>query len=165
MSRRRALAVSLGLLGALSAAAAGALALRRDPLDGRLGGSAAAFDRALPQRVESSTQRRIYLTPEGRLLLDLTSDGRVRQITLGRDRSVNDTWEPDPNDWSFATAQRLARAYLPRDARFEASEPFVFRERESGTRERYRSPALGECFITYYRTSAGGVAFLLVGLS
>ena len=144
--------------------AAGALALRPHPLEGRLGGHVATFDRAHTNRIESSAQRRIYLTREGRLLLDLAADGRVRQITLGRDRAVNDTWEPDPNDWSLATAQRLARAYLPRDARFEASEPFVFRDRESGTRERYRSPALGgECVITYYRTSAGAVAFLLVG--
>ena len=75
------------------------------------------------------------------------------------------------------------RAYLPRDARFEATEPFVFRNRESGTRERHHSAALaavfstetyaavsapgpaGACVITYYRTSAGGVAFLLVGLA
>ena len=154
-----------------------------DPLDTRLGGAVATFDRALPNRVESSAQRRIYLTPEGRLLLDLTPQGRVRQLTLGRDRAVNDTWEPDTRDWTLDHAQRLARPYLPRDARLERSEPFVFRDRESGTRELYFSAALagvfpsevyaafaapgppGACVITYYRTSAGGVAFLLVGLS
>jgi hypothetical protein len=133
-------------------------------------------------RVESSAQRRIFLTAEGRLLLDLTPDGRVRQLTLGRDRAVNDTWEPDPRDWSLEVAQRLARPYLPRDARFQRSEPFLFRERESGTRDLYVSAALaavfspetyaafsavgppGRCAITYYRTRDGGVAFLLVGL-
>jgi hypothetical protein len=183
VNRRRSLALGFGALGALSATAAAVTALRRDPLAGRLGGAVEAFDRAHANRVESSAQRRIYVTPAGRLLLDLTPDGRVRQLTLGRDRAVNDTWEPDSGDWTFETAQRLARAYLPRDARFERSEPFVFRDRESGTRERFRSAALaaifpeevyaafsalgppGACVITYYRTSGGGVAFLLVGLS
>ena len=171
MIRRRALAFGFGALGALAAAGAAVTTLRRDPLDGRLGGHVAAFDRAHASRIESSAQRRIYFTPHGRLLLDLTADGIVHQLTLGRDRAVNDTWEPDPNDWSLATARRLARGYLPRDARFEVSEPFVFRERESGTRELYRSAAMARvfsaetCVITYYRTSAGGVAFLLVGLS
>ena len=183
MSRRRTLAFGLAALGALSATAAGALALRRHPLDGRLGGPVDSFDRAQANRIESSSQRRIYLTPDGRLLLDLAAGERVRQVTLGRDRAVNDTWEPDPRDWTLETARRLAHAYLPRDARFEVSEPFVFRDRESGTRERFRSAALaavfsaevyaavsapgppGTCVTTYYRTSAGGVAFLLVGLS
>lgn len=181
MNRRRVIAYALGALGAVSATAA--LVLRPGPLHGRLGGHVEAFDRAYANRIESSAQRRIYLTAEGRLLLDLTPDRRVRQLTLGRDRAVNDTWEPDPRDWTLEAAQRLARAYLPRDARFEVSEPFVFRERESGLRERYRSAALasvfsaetyaafaapgppGTCVITYYRTSAGGVAFLLVGLA
>jgi hypothetical protein len=183
VTRRRTLAIVFGGVGALAATAAAVTALRRDPLEGRLGGHVSAFDRAYANRIESSAQRRIYLTPQGRLLLDLTSEERVRQLTLGRDRTANDTWEPDPNDWSLGTAQRLARALLPRDAGFETTEPFVFRDRESGTRERYRSAALaavfsaqtyaafsapgpaGTCVITYYRTSAGGVAFLLVGLS
>jgi hypothetical protein len=184
LTRRRVAAGALAALGALSAATATYLGLRSaPPLEGRLGGAVEPFDRAHTNRVESSAQRRIYLVPEGRLLLDLTPDARVRQVTLGRDRAVNDTWEPDPRDWSLETAQRLGHAYLPRDARFESSEPFVFRERESGTRERFRSAALagvfppetyaafsapgpaGACVVTYYRTSAGGVAFLLVGLS
>ncbi len=184
MRRRRAAAYALGALGAVSAAAAGFVARRQEPpLEARLGGHVEAFDRRYAHRLESSALRRIYVVSEARLLLDLTADARVRQLTLGRDRAVNDTWEPDPLDWTLDVAQRLARDYLPRDARFETSEPFVFRDRESGTRERYRSVALagvfsaetytafgapgppGACVITYYRTSAGGVAFLLVGLS
>ena len=164
MNRRHVAAFAVG---------AGVLALRTRPapLDGRLGGPVDAFDRSLPNRVESSSLRRIYLVPAGRLLLDLTADARVRQLTLGRDRSVNDTWEPDPADWTLAAAQSLARPDLPRDARFERSEPFVFRERESGARELYVSPALAPVFppgrpvITYYQTRTGGVAFLLVGTS
>ena len=186
MRRRRALAYLLGGSGLAAGGAAAFFALRPQPsappLEGRLGGHVVDFDRTLSNRVESSSLRRIYLTPAGRLLLDLTADGRVRQLTLGRDRAVNDTWEPDPGDWTVEHAQRLARPYLPRDARFERAEPFFFRDRESGTRDLYASAALsqvispetytafaaagppGRCAITYYRTRDGRVAFLLVGL-
>lgn len=184
--RRRVVAYAVGGLGLAAGSAAALLALRPQPsgppLESRLGGHAADFDRTLSNRVESSPLRRIYITPAGRLLLDLTADGRVRQLTVGRDRAVNDTWEPDPDDWTLEAAQRLARPYLPRDARFERAEPFYFRERESGTRDLYASAALaqvispetyaafaaagppGRCAITYYRTRDGRVAFLLVGL-
>jgi len=175
----------LAAAGAFSALGAGVLAVRQalsNPLDGRLGGHVAPFDRVLPTRVESSGQRRIFLIPEGRLLLDLTAGGRVRQITLGRDRSVNETWEPDPRDWTIDVARGLAARYVPRDARLLRSEPFVFLDREAGTRDVYRSQSLstlfsaddyaafaaagppGTCAATYYRTTTAGVAFLLVGL-
>jgi hypothetical protein len=61
-------------------------------------------------------------------------------------------------------------------------EPFIFRGQVAGERELYQSASIaalfpaavyaqhgalgppGYCAITYYQTSAGGVAFLLVGL-
>ena len=153
-------------------------------LDARLGGTAASFDRRFGAsgQIETGPLRRLYSVPEGRLLLDLARDSRVRQVTLGRDRAVNDTRQPDPADWPLDHSQRLAQPYLPPDATFVRSEPFLFRGETAGTRELYRSAALGAvftaqiyaehgaagppglCAVTYYQTTTGGVAFFLVGL-
>ena len=153
-------------------------------LDGRLGGHVSTFDRrhAGAGQVETSPFRRIFSVPDGRLLLDLARNQHVRQVTVGRDRSVNDTRQPDPGDWSLDRAKALARAYLPPDATLLHSEPFVFRGENAGLRDVFRSAALasvfpaeiyaehgatgppGLCSVTYYQTTAAGVAFLLVGL-
>lgn len=149
---------------------------------GRVGGGVAALDLQFPRGEPAGPLRRILDVPDGRMLLDLTATGRVRQVTLGRERAINDTWEPDPGDWSLAQARALARPWLPRDARPERSETFLFRDRPGGTRDIFRSDALarliplevyaqhgavgpaGICAVTYYQNTAGGVAFLLVGL-
>jgi hypothetical protein len=185
-ARRRAAALALAVVG-LTALALAIWLWRRaasDPLDGRLGGPVSTFDRRYggAGQIESGPFRRIYAVPDGRLLLDLARSERVRQLTLGRDRAVNDTRQPDPGDWPLERAKTLARPLLPADAAFVRTEPFVFRAENAGTRDVYRSVALAAVFpadvyaelgalgppgvlaVTYYQTTAGGVAFFLVGL-
>jgi len=186
ISGRRAASVALSVVGLASILLAVWLwrGARATSLDVRLGGPVASFDRRYggAGKIESGPFRRIYAVPEGRLLLDLARDARVRQVTLGRDRAVNDTRQPDPADWPLDHAKLLARPYLPPDAAFVRAEPFIFRGESAGTRDVYRSAALaalfsaeiyaehgaagppGLCAVTYYQTTAGGVAFFLVGL-
>jgi len=153
-------------------------------LDGRLGGHVSTFDRRYGGvgQIEGGAFRRIYAVTEGRLLLDLARNQQVRQLTFGRDRAVNDTRQPDPGDWTLERAQALARPFLPADAAFVRTEPFVFRGENAGTRDVYRSAALATVFspemyaehgaagppgllaVTYYQTTDGGVALFLVGL-
>jgi hypothetical protein len=186
---RRPVAAALAVVGAAALVGAAFLWWRdsRAPtlsLDLRVGGHVAAFDSRYrgAGQVETSPFRRIYAIPEGRLLLDLTRTERVRQVTLGRDRAVNDTRQPDPTDWSLDRARALAHPFLPPDATLVRREPFLFRDAPAGEREVYRSAALGRifppdvyaehgalgpsgiCAVTYYQTTAGGVALILVGL-
>ncbi|HEU5316084.1 MAG TPA: hypothetical protein VFX49_08250 [Chloroflexota bacterium] len=188
MTRTRPLAAALAAVGLLALAAAFWVWWRdagppAAALDHHLGGPVVAFDsRYSASRIESGPFRRIYALPEARLLLDLTRTERVRQVTLGRDRAVNDTRQPDPADWSLDRARALAHPFLPPDATRVRTEPFLFRDERAGDREIYRSPALarvfppdvyaehgalgppGLCAVTYYQTTAGGVALILVGL-
>jgi hypothetical protein len=183
----RLVATALAVVGTASLLAAAVLWWRdsrsRD-LDGRVGGAVATFDARFggAGQVETGPFRRIYAVPEGRLLLDLTRTERVRQVTLGRDRAVNDTLQPDPADWSIDRARALARPFLPPDATLVRREPFLFRDAPAGEREVYRSPSLarvfpseiyaehntlgppGICAVTYYQTTSGRVALVLVGL-
>lgn len=188
MTRTRAAASALTAIGLIALATALWLWWREAhppaaALDLRVGGPVVSFDaRYGGARIESAPFRRIYAIPEGRLLLDLTRTERVRQVTLGRDRAVNDTRQPDSADWSLDRARALARPFLPPDATRVRTEPFLFRDERAGEREVYRSPALarvfpadvyaehsalgppGLCAVTYYQTTAGGVALILVGL-
>ena len=177
------------LLG--SAAAGAALFLTRagnQPperhLEGRLGGKVEAFDaRFVPAPGgQTGALRRIFAMGNGRLLVDITATGRVRQLTVGRERSTNDLWQPDPGDEPLAQARRQAAAWLPGDVAFRQSEPFAFQEQPGGMRDIYVSAALGVllpaevyaqhnasgppglCAVTYYQTTTGGVAFYLVGI-
>lgn len=151
----------------------------------RLGDPVALFDRLLvphSQAHDVGPRRRLYDLPDSRLFLDLTASGRVRQITIGRERNAPETWMPDPDDWSIAQAERLARAWLPPDATLKRTEPFSFREKSAGKIEVYACPSLRSvfapheaaslgarspgdmCAVTYYQTENGGIAFVLVGL-
>ena len=186
---RRRSALGLLLLG--SAAAGAALFLtragNRSPerhLEGRLGGKVEVFDAHFVPALGGQTGllRRIYTVGDGRLLVDLTAAGRVRQLTVGRERSTNELWQPDPGDESLEQARRQAAAWLPGDATHRHSEPFAFREQPGGMRDIYVSAALGAllpadvyaqhnasgppglCAVTYYQTTTGGVAFYLVGI-
>jgi hypothetical protein len=158
-------------------------------LQGRLGGHVSSFDRLYRPAglagpavgAAPAPYRRVYDAVEGRLVLEVLADGQVRQITFGRERPVPDVWEPAPDDWSLAQARELARRWLPPDAALLRAEPFFFQGRAAGLREVYHSQALapaaglqgaaaagvagaGNCAATYYQTSAGGVAFVLIGL-
>ncbi len=161
-------------------------------LDGRLGDTVASFDRRYllaglgveshVSHVAGSAYRRVYTIPEGRVVAEVLPDGRIRQLTIGRTRQVQQTWEPEEGDWSLPEARQVAARWLPTDAVAIGSEPFIFQERAGGIRDLYHSNALakvfdaadyrraaamgppGRCAVTYYQTSEGGVAFALVGL-
>jgi hypothetical protein len=114
---------------------------------------------------------------------DVLPGGRVRQLTVSRLRSAQDTFEPEPGDWSLAQAQAIARQWLPADAALEGTGTFEFQEREAGVRETFFSRALagvltasdyaaarvagppGTCIVSYYQTRSGNVAFLLIGIA
>ena len=164
------------------------------PLSGRLGGDVGTFDaryrRASGQDLSSSgapgrLYRVSYDVAEGRAIAEVQPDGRVRQITVSRPRTVQDTWEPEPGDWTLSQAQVIAQRWLPADAAHRGTGTFTFQEREAGLRETYSSASLarafraagdsgaaadaprgfadGVCFVSYYQTRAGGVAFVLIG--
>lgn len=158
-------------------------------LDGRLGDTVASFDQryllaglGVESYVAGSAYRRVYAIPEGRVVAEVLPDGRIRQLTIGRIRQVQQTWEPEEGDWSLPEARQVATRWLPADAVAIGSEPFTFQERAGGIRDLYHSNALakafdaadyrqaaalgppGRCAVTYYQTSEGGVAFALVGL-
>lgn len=183
-----ALALALVLvLTVIGIVAAGAWP-RRDALAGRLGGHVGALEERLyreerrARQVDVAAHRRHIEVSFGHVLVDIAADARVRQVTIGRDRRVAETWQADPNDWPLEQARALASAWLPRDAAHRRSEPFVFRSVEAGVRDVYESAALravfseaeyvrygasgppGWCTITYYLTESGGVAFALIGL-
>ena len=155
----------------------------------RLGARVETFDArytpaggAAPAASASAPYRRVYEIDEGRLVAEVLPDGRVRQLTIGRVRGVEDTWEPEPGDWSLAQARQIAVRWLPADARPVRSEPFSFRDQVGGVRDLYTSAVLakvfsaadyaamhtaglpGSCSAAFYQTSDGGVAFVLVGL-
>ncbi|HEV2122602.1 MAG TPA: hypothetical protein VGW38_07490 [Chloroflexota bacterium] len=150
----------------------------------RLGAPVALFDGLLAtqsQVQDVGPLRRQYDRTDSRLLLDVTASGRVRQITIGRERNAPETWVPDPGDWTVTQAERLARTWLPPDASFQRSEPFSFRDRIAGRVEIYACPSLrtvftpdeaaslgarspgDTCAVTYYQTETGGVASALIG--
>ncbi len=173
----------------LRVGAAGTGVIASSALQGRLGGHVSSFDQHyMPAGLAGpavsaapAPYRRVYDAPGGRLVAEVLPDGQVRQITFGRERPVLDVWEPAEGDWSLAEARELARRWLPPDAALLRAEPFFFQGRAAGQREIYHSQALapagglpgttaagaggvGNCAATYYQTSAGGVAFILVGL-
>jgi hypothetical protein len=190
VARRAAVVALLGAAGG-AACARPAATIGRAPLQGRLGGAVSAIARRVGASDASETAlpptstglfRRVYETARARISVEALTDGRVRQITIGRERAVAETWEPDPADWTLAAARALAAEWLPADAVLLRSEPFAFRGTPAGTRDVYRSPSLagvlastdyaaasalgppGMCAATYYQTTSGGVAFILVGL-
>ncbi len=200
MERRR-VVTAAGLLllvvsGAVAARSAWALHRARDEtpaaLAGRLGGNIRTFDsrysRVSGENAAPTADRlyRVtYQVAEGRAIAEVQTDGRVRQLTLSRVRVAQDTWEPEPGDWTVAEAQKIARRWLPGDATLGSSGTFAFQEREAGLRETYASETLAEsfrggspsgatgdqqrsfadgtCIVSYYQTRTGDVAFLLIG--
>jgi hypothetical protein len=198
IARRQAAAAALATFAGVAAALAAAIVHRPTPvtpaqaaqaLSGRVGGPVADAEARLAAagmtQAETGPFRRIYLSAgpgDERVHLDLTAAGRVRQVTLGRERAVDETFTPDAADWTLDRARGRATAWLPRDAAHLRREPFVFRDAPAGSRDVYRSPALaavisaaqylehdaagppGMCAITYYQTTAGGVALILIGL-
>jgi hypothetical protein len=190
--RRRLAGVALLIAGSVALGLA-AVSLggfwRSDPdtaLNGRAGSRIEEVESRLraqnATQIETGPLRRIYQMAEMRVLLDVTPEGRVRQITLGHARGANETWEPDLVDWPLDAARTLSRSWLPLDATAIRTEPFVFRDTPAGSRDVYRSASLatvfpapvyaaynaagpaGICAVTYYQTTSGGVAFFLVGL-
>jgi hypothetical protein len=158
-------------------------------LAGRLGDTVASFDRryllagiGVESHAAGDAYRRVYMIPEGRVVAEVLPDGRIRQLTIGRLRHVQQTWEPEAGDWSLQEARQIAVRWLPADAVVIGSEPFPFQGSTGGVRDLYQSNALarmfdeadyrraaamgppGRCTVTYYQTSEGGVAFALVGL-
>lgn len=168
-------------------------------LAGRLGGHVDSFDSvyrlagaaargAGPIGLETDPYRRVYAMPDAagspgaRVVAEVLAAGRVRQLTIGRERAVQETWQGAPDDWTLEQAQRVAGRWLPSDATFVRREPFGFQDRIAGTRDVYFSASLakvataadyaamrasgppGTCSTAYYQTGDGGVAFVLVGL-
>jgi hypothetical protein len=189
------LAATIGLIGGVTLLAAivlvftwsGGSGTTERPSSGRLGDHVRVFDARHPQPSDrlingGGPLRRLYELPEGRLLVDLTPEGRVRQVTVGRHRRAAETWQSEDGDWSLDRARQIARSWLPADATLLRVEPFFFRGQEAGVVEVYACPSLrtvfspaeaerygaigsGErCSITYYQTVSAGVAFALVGL-
>ncbi len=158
-------------------------------LGGRIGGLIATWE----QRASGHTPfratgdrgelRLAWMMPPGRIVADVLPGGRVRQVSVGRERQTSNAVDVDPDDWTIAEAGEVARAWLPRDAVFQGVEAFVVGDREAGPRERFESRSLarvltvtdylssraegppGACLAQYYVTNAGGVAFILVGLA
>lgn len=193
--RRHAAAAGLFVLGCTTAGLAIVRLRGSDPisegamrqaLDGRVGGYVQAAEARLTaarmEPLETAPARRIFVQRDERVHLDLTAAGLVRQVTLGRERSVNDTFTPAADDWTIDQAGERARSWLPRDAAPLRREPFVFRDAPAGSRYVFDSRALaaaiplatyvehgalgpsGRCAITYYQTTTGGVALVLIGL-
>ena len=180
----------LALLWLVPRRSGGAAGHTPPALQGALGDTVRAFDQryalaGAPASGPEATERpyrRVYGVLEGRVVAEVLPDGRIRQLTVGRDRNAQDAWQPADSDWSLEQARAIARRWLPADAGTLRSEPFSFQERPAGTRDVYRSAALGGVFgpadyaemrasgppgifaATYYQTTAGGVAFILIGL-
>src|SRR5581483_6867964 len=92
-------------------------------LAGRLGDTVASFDRryllagiGVESHAAGDAYRRVYMIPEGRVVAEVLPDGRIRQLTIGRLRHVQQTWEPEAGDWSLQEARQIAVRWLPADA-------------------------------------------------
>ncbi len=158
-------------------------------LGGRIGGFIATWEQRAsgyaPVRAagDHGELRLAWMMPPGRIVADVLPGGRVRQVSVGRERQSSNAVDVDPDDWTIAEAGTVARAWLPTDAVFQGVEAFVVGDREAGPRERFESVSLarvlsvadyrssraegppGACLAQYYVTNAGAVAFILVGLA
>lgn len=157
-------------------------------IEGRVGGPVTTWESRIGGMAtravgEGDTARLTWTASPGRIVADVLPSGRVRQASVGRDRHVARSTDPDPGDWTLEEAQELARAWLPHDVEETGVDAFIVGTREAGPREHFASRALarsvtvaeyrgaradgppGACLAQYYLTDAGKVAFLLVGLA
>lgn len=159
------------------------------PLSGRIGGLLGTWEQRAsghaPVRAtgDRGELRLAWTMPPGRIVADVLPGGRVRQVSVGRERQGSNAVDVDPDDWTIAEAANVARAWLPTDVVFQGVQAFVVGDREAGPRERFHSVSLarvlgaadyrssraeglpGACLAQYYVTNAGAVAFILVGLA
>lgn len=158
-------------------------------LSGRIGGLLATWEQrasgyaAVRATGDRGELRLAWTMSPGRIVADVLPGGRVRQVSVGRERQSSNAVDVDPDDWTIAEAGNVARAWLPADAVFQSVEAFVVGDREAGPRERFDSVSLarvlndadyrssraegppGACLAQFYVTNAGSVAFILVGLA
>lgn len=158
-------------------------------LSGRIGGLLATWEQRASGHApiqatgDRGELRLAWTMPPGRIVADVLPGGRVRQVSVGRERQSSNAVDVEPDDWTIAEAGTVARSWLPTDAVFQGVEAFVVGDREAGPRERFDSVSLarvlsaadyqssraegppGACLAQYYVTNAGAVAFILIGLA
>jgi hypothetical protein len=165
-----------------------AAAAETPPLDGRLGGSLASFERLYGKPVAGTPEDgadfdvpglgvlfvQFQFAPDpdnpGRVSKSASPESPATVLTIHPDRAAaNAADDPDPADWSLAEAQTHVKQVLPADATLGELTPSADRAAQAcaspALAAAFTSVAKAGCAVNYVLPTAKTVSYITVALS